>query len=382
MNQTARQNVMNSGVNAIIPANPQQKPELTPEQVAQKNIITKITESIPAYRMALGKNMDAERFARIAFTLVRKNPLLAKCTLPSILGAFMSAAEVGLEPNMMGLCFIIPRYEKVKDENGKDIVKTDANGKWLWKDGYPDYVREWQACFQMGWKGYRQLFYNHPLALPLEMHPIYEKDHFEYEYGLDSKIIHKPAPLNVTDKGKVLGYYAIARMRNGGYSFSVMSVAEVIKIAEKYSDSYKAYLKNRDKAIKEGKDPDKVYTSSKWVQDIDPMGLKTVARRALDQMPMSTEKCVIYDNTIRNIEPSSLLTEDSINALLNAPPIVQSIEYDGEDIIDVIDVETPPEVSQDTPNVPPQPAQKATQTTRQTKQASIPTEAQNPPQTA
>ena len=53
----------------------------------------------------------AERFARVCVTAFRQNPDLQKSSPASILGAMMTCAQLGLEPNTpSGLAYLIPRW--------------------------------------------------------------------------------------------------------------------------------------------------------------------------------------------------------------------------------------------------------------------------------
>jgi len=43
-----------------------------------------------------------------------------------------------------------------------------------------------------------------------------ENDEFEYQYGLNPDLKHKPA---MQDRGRTIGAYAVAKFRDGGYQF-------------------------------------------------------------------------------------------------------------------------------------------------------------------
>jgi len=190
-------------------------------------------------KKALPKHLDVERFTRIVLTEVRKNPELLNCEPTSFLAAMMTAAQLGLEPGShLGHCYIIPYY------NSK-LQKTLAQ-------------------FQMGYKGLIDLFYRSGMAVNLEAHEVCENDEFEFEYGLHPKLYHKPA---LTNRGKVIAYYAVAHLKDGGYSFLVMSIDDVEKIR------------------KRSKTPNK----GPWVTDYDAMAKKTVIKQLLKYLPLSVE---------------------------------------------------------------------------------------------
>lgn len=84
----------------------------------QKNLRQMIQAMQPQIEKALPSVITPERFTRMVLTAVSTNPELANCTQESFLGAMMSAAQLGLEPNTpLGQAYIIPFY------NGKHKVK-------------------------------------------------------------------------------------------------------------------------------------------------------------------------------------------------------------------------------------------------------------------
>ena len=61
---------------------------------------------------ALPNHIKIEHFLRTALTAVRKTPDLALCTRESFLGSLLNAAQIGLEPSLLGQCFLIPFNNK------------------------------------------------------------------------------------------------------------------------------------------------------------------------------------------------------------------------------------------------------------------------------
>lgn len=66
---------------------------------------------------ALPPHMKPERIVRLALTTLRLNPKLYACEPMSFLGALFQAAQLGLEPNIDGQCYIIPYNVSVKVGN-------------------------------------------------------------------------------------------------------------------------------------------------------------------------------------------------------------------------------------------------------------------------
>jgi recombination protein RecT len=100
---------------------------------------------------------------------------------------------------------------------------------------------------------------------------VYENDEFEYEYGLDDKLVHKPT---MEAKGAAIAYYAIAKLKDGGYSFVVMSHKEIEAHRDKYAKS-KNY--------------------GPWKDEFEGMAKKTVLRQLIKYLPISVEQLGNFD---------------------------------------------------------------------------------------
>lgn len=231
-------------------------------------------------KQLLPSNMTLDRFLRIAYTALRSNPKLADCTQQSIMGALLQAAQLGLEPNTDGQAYLIP-YQNTKTIKGKR-VKVD------------------EAQFQIGYKGYIELFYRHGAAQIIDMHTVYENDKFEYAYGTQPFLKHCPV---LKDRGEVIAYYAVAILKNGGSVFKVMSKDECIEHGKTHSKSFKSHEWSdaQHKYIPLAKpyfDP-----NSPWAKDLNAMCKKTVLIQLAKLLPKSVElqKALAMDNTTKSI---------------------------------------------------------------------------------
>ncbi|MFM9368091.1 recombinase RecT [Streptomyces sp. Da 82-17] len=192
-----------------------------------------------------------ERIARIALTELRRVPHLAECTQESFGGALMTCAALGLEPGgVAGEAYLLPFFNKR--------------------------ARAYEVQLVVGYQGMIRLFWQHPLAAGLDTHTVHEGDEFDYEYGLTPVLRHRPA---LTNRGAVTGYYAVARLTNGGSAFVVLSVEDVEAI------------RKRSKA-KDG---------GPWATDYDAMARKTCIRQLFKLLPKSAElaRAVAHDGTVR-----------------------------------------------------------------------------------
>lgn len=235
---------------------------------AQGNLITLIRQSAGELSKVLPQHMNPERMARIALTSIRLNPKLVQCTPESFLGSLFVLAQIGLEP-IAGRAYLLPFRN-----NRKQII----GGKEVWRSQL-----EVQAL--IGYKGMAELFYRHESALTIDMQTVRANDEFAYEYGTSAFLKHKP---NMGDRGPVIGYYAIAKMKNGAEKFHYMSQQQCIEHAKKHS---KVYDKKKGEFM----------AGTPWVSDVDAMCMKTVLIQLAKLLPLSVEmqRAVSVDETSR-----------------------------------------------------------------------------------
>lgn len=209
-------------------------------QGQQDSVKTLVERMKPAIEKALPSHIGKERFARIALTTLRQNPKLMKCDQSSLLGSIMQAAQLGLEPNLLGSCYIIP-YGK-------------------------------EATFIIGYRGMIDLARRSGNIKSIYAHEVCENDEFSYEYGLYPDLQHKPA---VEDRGKMIGVYGVAHFKDGGYQFEFMPVEEIEK--------------------RRSKSPSANASHSPWKSDYEEMAKKTVIRHMFKYLPVSVEREIYQD---------------------------------------------------------------------------------------
>lgn len=226
------------------------KQELLSKAKDDKKSEVKLTKSMtiaemvkammPEIKRALPSVITPERFTRIALSALNNTPELQQCTPMSFITALLNSAQLGLEPNTpLGQCYLIPYRNKG--------------------------VLECQ--FQIGYKGLIELAYRNGMMQTIQAQCVYEYDYFEYEYGLNPKLIHRPVP---TDRGEPVFYYGLFKTTNGGFGFSVMSKNEMDQYAENYSKGITS-----------------VY--SPWKTTYNEMAKKTVIKQALKYAPIKTD---------------------------------------------------------------------------------------------
>ncbi len=200
---------------------------------------------------ALPSVLTPERFTRITLSALSTNAKLAQTTPKSFLGAMMTAAQLGMEPNTpLGQAYLIP-------------YKNHG-------------VLECQ--FQLGYKGLIDLAYRSGQVSTIQAQTVYANDEFEYALGLEPKLRHIPAK---TNRGEPVFFYAVFRTKDGGYGYEVMSIDEVRTHAKKYS---------------------KAYENGPWKTNFEEMAKKTVLKKALKYAPLKTEfvRGLSADETIKS----------------------------------------------------------------------------------
>jgi len=182
--------------------------------------ISGFSSTIINYKTSIGKFLNPrygitpEDFIETCIRAVKENPKLLQCDPKSLFGAVLLSAEVGLKPNTsLQHSFIVP-----------------YNG---------------QAKFQIGYKGLIELMYRNPRVKQITARAVFEKDEFDYGYGLKPFLNHKPAR---KDKGKLECVYATCLVDNEPI-FVVIEKAEldaIAKISKTIDSAYSPYKNGTD----------------------------------------------------------------------------------------------------------------------------------------
>lgn len=208
-----------------------------------KTIIDMLTTPTAKQQLALAvpRHMTADRMARVAMTEIRKNPKLLQCDPTTLMGAIMQLAQLGLEPGgALGHAYLLPFDNRKAGTVDVQLI--------------------------VGYRGMIDLARRSGQIVSIEARAVYRDDDFAVTLGLDSDIKHVPA-WDKADRGPLTFVYAVAKLKDGGVQFDVMSRAEIEKI--------RARSKSADRGP--------------WVSDFDEMAKKTVTRRLFKYLPVSIE---------------------------------------------------------------------------------------------
>lgn len=185
-----------------------------------------------------------ERLATVAFTVIRKSPALMECKPESLLDCIIRSAELGLNPGILGHAYILPYGS--------------------------------EATFIIGYQGMLELARRSGQVSMIYAKPVYTEDEFRYQFGLNPDLVHIPFDgEQVREWENLTHVYMVARFKDGGHHFGVMTKAEVEAHRDRYS-------KGLDRKVK-GE-----YTSP-WRTAPVQMALKTVIRQEWKFLPVSTE---------------------------------------------------------------------------------------------
>lgn len=217
---------------------------------------------------ALPKHMNADRMIRLACTEFSKNENLQNCDQKSVFGAIIQAAQLGLEIGVLGQAYLIPYNNKCQ--------------------------------FIPGYKGLIALARRSGELSSIETHIVYDNDMFDLTLGINTEVTHKP--FLGGNRGEPKLVYGVAKFKDGGYHFEWMTIAEVNKIRQSSKSASIKY--------------------SPWFTHYDQMVRKTIIRRMMNYLPMSTE--------MQNAMQISDAVDDGKMAYIDSGVVVTSDFYEKE----------------------------------------------------
>ena len=218
------------------------------------------------FALALPKHLDADRFCRVATTLLTRQPKLAECTQSSFMQCLLTLSALGLEPDGRN-AHLIP-YNNNRDQTVECQLQVD-------------------------YKGYVELAMRTGEISNIHADKVCENDVFEVDRGAITKhLIDYKKP-----RGDAYAYYVLIRKKDGSEKAEIMNLEEINAIRDK-SQGYKS-------ATQYGKD-------HPWISFYDEMAKKTVFKRAQKWIRLSPEiqsqiaKEDDFDHRqVRNVTPKS-----------------------------------------------------------------------------
>ncbi len=215
------------------------------EFIIQKNK-DKIFDVMPSY-------ISKERFLRIAFSEIKRNPLLVKADPYSVAGCIFEAARLGLEiGGITGEASIVPFYDSKKEKYVAQLI-TQYRGKL-------------------------KLLRNSPEVQQVEIEAVYKPDKFIYEKGLNTRLIHIP---NIDENNyddpdwvyeNLKGVYVIVKFKNGTIFVKFVPKGMIEK--------------RRKKSMTQKKSLDK--PTGIWWEWYEEMAMKTAVHVVAKYLPLTT----------------------------------------------------------------------------------------------
>ena len=213
-------------------------------EVAKANIYKVLNNenTLQAFKAAWPNGeVNPQQIATQAFSVIARRPEVLDCEPRSLVATIV-------EGTLLGLSFL----PHLKQAHIVPFKETSADGKTKVK----------KATLIVGYMGMAKLASNSgTLAYP-DAHVVYEKDLFDFELGLDPKLVHKPPKTG--DRGKPIGVYATGKLKNGDVVFRYLPAEEVMFYREK--------SKSKD--------------NGPWVTDEMAQWRKTAIRRLIGYLPM------------------------------------------------------------------------------------------------
>lgn len=216
----------------------------TDVEVSVENRIARTRKMEAAFQDAMPRGVEAKQLIRDAITALRQVPDLAKCDETSFFGALMTAAQLGLRPNVSTV--------------GHGWVLPFRNNR----------TNKFEAQWILGYQGMIELAWRSGLVASIDAYTIYSNEKWAIKLGAAQTIEHEPI-LTKADRGDPIIHYCVTKMVNGGVTWSY--------ITEEDAEEAKQFSKTG----RLGKGP--------WVERRGEMSRKTAVRRHWHYMPKSPD---------------------------------------------------------------------------------------------
>lgn len=216
-----------------------------------------------------GRFLTPDRMLRLCVMAVKKTPKLAACDPTTVLGAMMTSAALGLEPNtVQQQAFLIPY---------KTRRKNPSTGQW-------GDVLECQ--FQIGYRGFITLAYRTPRVKGLMAEAIHKGDHFKHRLGTGTFLEFEKA---LVDRGDMIGAFSYAQLDGGQEVACVLPLDEILKIRSR-SETYKQLVRDLESAQSQ---QDSVKAQQRlaetpWVLWEDDMAAKSAIKKHAKMLPIAS----------------------------------------------------------------------------------------------
>lgn len=195
------------------------------------------------FESLLPEHIPLKKFMRTAVSAAQNNPQILNCDRQSVYAAVQKAAQDGL----------------ILD--GREAAIT-IFGK--------------QATYMPMTNGILKTLRNSGQLSTISAETVHENDHFKYNPAVDEVPDHSPDWFG--DRGKIIGVYAVAKLKDGGRVVEIMNLEQINKV------------RNVSRSANRGP----------WVDWFDEMARKTVLRRIAKRLPSSADMDQMFDHDNEN----------------------------------------------------------------------------------
>ncbi len=231
----------------------------------------------PQFAMALPKHITPDRMVRVALTAIQNTPKLLECDKQSLYSAVMRSAQLGLEPDgVLGQAYLIPFAGKVQ--------------------------------FIVGYKGLIDLARRSGEVSNIIAKEVCANDIFKITWHDEIPFRHEQPSSGV--RGDVIGFWALARFKDGGFHWDYMTIDEIRTVRDQSSgwQSAKKYNKTAE---------------SPWEKHFNEMAKKTVIRRIAKYLPMSVQKAAAVEDLI---DAGKKFTADEYGEIIIEGDVIDATE--------------------------------------------------------
>lgn len=233
---------------------------LPTEQQRPRTLEDEVKQFMQKYAALLPSTIRPERMQNIIFNEYRTTVKLKECTPASFYGSILKAVQVGLEPGLLGHCYLLPfRNNKINKQ---------------------------EVQFVLGYKGMLELIRRSGKVLSIVARPVYDGDKLTISYGLEDRYEHIPYYMEEgAVKGALRGVTLKATFKDGGYLVDYMPIVEIEE--------------HRQRSLAKDSGP--------WKTDYEAMALKTIIRKNFKWLPVSVEaqQIVAEDESVHRITPDN-----------------------------------------------------------------------------
>jgi len=193
-------------------------------------------------------HVKPERFMRNLDIALMQNPELMNLEPRLIFREISKAAALGL--------YLDPQL-------GEAYLISGWNGK----------TKRKEPQLRIGYRGLIKLGRQSGDIAQIYAHEVHQNDVFRASLGDDKKLVHEPDIFG--DRGRIVGYYAVVKYKDGDSDFEPLTIAQAHSIRDR-SDGWRAFSEGKIK-------------STPWATDEVEMSKKTAIRRLTKRIPQSPE---------------------------------------------------------------------------------------------